>query len=291
MPSQRLLLYIMIAVSSSFLILLLIITVRIVRGLHSLKACNGDRQIIEIDQQTELQEGEFEFLQKRTELNSALGLNPLFGLLMDFGTLRKISTTWVVPGTGLMVSGTRYISLVGSQSHVSEDTCVYSEGDSHGHFIVTNNQSGLIVSSRELRENGAHIAPPNYETHQLVALAWAVAVQQGRTINRSTSAEDHLKYLRREFKKHIDHETDRGHYRHTADGELRVPWLVILKSLFLVPGLLAWGEVRKRLHRRMFAQHRKQLQNLLGENVPPTSIIPAVQHRVRTGSTAPLTQP
>ncbi|MCR9217630.1 MAG: hypothetical protein NXI14_10560 [bacterium] len=217
---------------------------------------------------------------------SELSLEHVFDYRDLDEAVADLISVWRVPDSRLFVSAT----LMSGQHWQPESVAVYIRNGSPNRITVTTNAAAAYQPQEWAKEFGIRVMHPAWPLPFLIGYAWALGVKAGHSFADSIPPGAHLEELEKIYTEHTRRMIDEGNYVPDGPDRYRASLRWVLRLAASHTPHIAWLISARRAKR-----WQKELDGV--EDLLPTSfyeakwIIPAVQDRVRTGSTAPLTQP
>ncbi|MFG0293721.1 MAG: hypothetical protein ACF8MJ_11310 [Phycisphaerales bacterium JB050] len=260
------------------------------RLFHIAKFSTDGSDILLLSPDEEAHPDDLEFLLQCHEEGQQLGLVSLGDFeLMDV-VIRTVISCWEVPGTDLAVSHAKYQPVQNAKLRPRIVKEAHNRSSAGCNLGVTTNALSLLNSKIEQPAGSVLVVRPTESpTTELIGIAWAVAANQNiplTTTERGTDYEAELRNLRSESS---DRAVKAKVMKQDQSGDLR--YSVYGCLLYSVSALPIIMRTKSYLHTKKSNRIYAAAEHLLPIDRSDSWIIAAVQDRVRTGSTAPLTQP
>lgn len=237
-----------------------------------------------------LSESERAFLDSCHAESAKSGGNHVLDFMVVESGLRKIIHLTRIPQTPLVVYRYRYIPTQRRLFGLRDSIEVVNRTDNAAYRSVTNDQLPLKDHTGQFADT--IVLPRTSRLNALCAVAWAIAVSTGSKLHAfapSVSSEEVLQHLI-DYRSQVNIEMCKsGKVVELPSGEFRFSRRTCVHiAACTCPPVPYLTSLVRRTRRDKFV---RALRPLLPADLDADWIIPAVQDRVRTGSTAPLTQP
>jgi len=238
----------------------------------------ADRSVLETE--------ETDFIARIERWFTDLGLEHVFDFRDKESATSPIVSVWRVAGSRL------YISAYPTSwpPHQTEALGVYIRNGAPKRVSVTTDWLMAYFPVRYHSEFGTRVMWSAWPLPFLIGYVWALGVKAGHSFEDPLPVEDHLAELESAYMDHLKNLIGDGLCVSDGPDQYRPS----IKSSLLVAANYTPAIARFAIaHRsKQWQQDLDSVRDLLpAEFYEAKWIIPAVQDRVRTGSTAPLTQP
>lgn len=267
-----------------------ICVIRIARVTSKLRTPRDTVSIFEVDPDSVEDPGEVEFLLGCNEEAARAGLRFVAEIESSDDPIRLLFSCWQVPGTDLMVTYIRNTILgapkVKSWKHIE----VHTRSCRKPTVIATTSEFTLMCPAGDLpKDTTTIVRPRGTGAIELVAVAWALSVRESVDLGEQPDLDDYLHEVRQQRRQEFDRLVAAGDMWETVEGEFRSGWRWTVRSALSNTPML--GASRSKRRKARCEQLLQEFRVSLPDDLKADWIIPAVQDRVRTGSTAPLTRP
>lgn len=243
-------------------------------------------RLILISDPTTLTTEELEFFDRVGRRLAESGLEPICDFWDTDGAGKAPSTIWRVPDTRLFVSAhpTHW------PPHQPEAFSVYIRNGAPNRVSVTTDYLHAYRPCDFSKEFGVRVMSPAWPLPFLIGYVWALGVKLGHSFDDPLPPETHIMELEKAYTEHFRRLIDDGY--HIPDGpdqyRASMRWSLLIAANYIP--LVARFAIARRWKR--WQRDLDSVSDLLPASFYEAKwIIAAVQDRVRTGSTAPLTQP